>query len=509
MKTIIYTIINVLIFQNLYSQQTTFSKVLYTENQIDLTVNKVVPIINSGYIAVGNNGLIIKTDLLGNVEWYKQFTPYINFNSAITTNDNCFVTVGEIRNNSSNNYEGLILKFDLNGDTIWSKTVERAEKYVEITSISQTSDNGFVLSGNTSNFQSFIYKIDAEGNFQWTKTFTVNEFRSYLYSIKQTQNGNFIIVGHIARGLPSSYWEFNYILLNISNEGDLLWSKKYFAEYNNSYFKATDFQITNTGYVILVQRGSVTSLYKTDFAGEVIWNKFYYSSGTDGLTGNANQNLFSTSDGGFIYTYGSRAGGGVIKTDSIGNPISASVLEMEPISISETINKEYNIFGNGPLYGVKNYSDVIGIIQIDSLFNSQDCNYSFNTELLNDTIYSEAISVSLSENLLPNKIPMQISLLEISNYDGCVGRTGSINETKNNSIEIYPNPSKGNFTVDLKNNKQGVLTLYNLQGQKIYEVNIQTTQININLTTVLNGIYFYQFLNSDSQIYTGKIIINK
>ena len=284
----------------------------------------------------------------------------------------------------------------------------------------------------------------------------MSDFRSFLYSIKQTQFGNYIIVGYIERELPSSNWEFNYILLNFSEEGDLIWSKKYFTEYNYSFFKATDFEITNSGYVILVQRGSVTALYKTNFTGEVIWNKFHQSEGVSS-PGEANQNLYTTSDGGFVYSYGSREGGGIIKTDSAGNSVSTSMLELEPISVSETNNEEYTIFGNGPLFGVKNYFDVIGIIQMDSLFNDQYCTYSFNSDLLNDTVYSEAITVNLTENLSPKNTPIQISSLEILNYEGCVGRTGSIDETKNNIIEIYPNPSKGNFTIESKNYETGIL----------------------------------------------------
>ncbi len=90
-----------------------------------------------------------------------------------------------------------------------------------------------------------------------------------------------------------------------------------------------------------------------------------------------------------------------------------------------------------------------------------------------------------------------------------------INNISQNSFNIYPNPSNGIFTLDLKTSV-GLLnvSITNITGKRIYNSIINNKLTNINLTNQTSGIYFINILyteHSQSKIetknYTRKLII--
>lgn len=82
-----------------------------------------------------------------------------------------------------------------------------------------------------------------------------------------------------------------------------------------------------------------------------------------------------------------------------------------------------------------------------------------------------------------------------------------ITNFKETGIAIYPNPSKGKFTIS-KVNSPGYIEIYNSIGTRIYsdlEFNPQTT-IEIDLSDYPKGIYFVKINNEMNRI-TKKVII--
>ncbi len=76
------------------------------------------------------------------------------------------------------------------------------------------------------------------------------------------------------------------------------------------------------------------------------------------------------------------------------------------------------------------------------------------------------------------------------------------------SITIYPNPSNGVFTINIKNVVGTTIDIYNMLGEKIYqsELNANTTQINLGNQT--SGIYLCRILKQDGNVVgIGKISI--
>jgi hypothetical protein len=88
--------------------------------------------------------------------------------------------------------------------------------------------------------------------------------------------------------------------------------------------------------------------------------------------------------------------------------------------------------------------------------------------------------------------------------------TGINNISSNESIKIYPNPSKDFINIDLSNSdaKVSSMKISNVQGQIISEQNVSNQIERISVTNFADGIYILQ-LNSDKGILTQKIIIGK
>jgi len=84
-----------------------------------------------------------------------------------------------------------------------------------------------------------------------------------------------------------------------------------------------------------------------------------------------------------------------------------------------------------------------------------------------------------------------------------------INEltSQKENITVYPNPSKGMFTISSKNHISAV-EIYNLTGERIYadyKLNQQTSK-EINFSTSPKGIYLVKVYNR-TKSYNRKVVI--
>ena len=87
----------------------------------------------------------------------------------------------------------------------------------------------------------------------------------------------------------------------------------------------------------------------------------------------------------------------------------------------------------------------------------------------------------------------------------------SIRNNSVKTIELFPNPSNGNITIAIPNeirNKNSVVEVVNIEGQKVYSSTIQnkeTLQVQLD---VPNGMYIVSIV-SDDENYLSKITINR
>jgi hypothetical protein len=76
-----------------------------------------------------------------------------------------------------------------------------------------------------------------------------------------------------------------------------------------------------------------------------------------------------------------------------------------------------------------------------------------------------------------------------------------------NSVQIFPNPNQGKFTVSCPGiGKNAYMKIYSLQGMLIYQQMISTEQ-EIDLSDKAKGMYFYAITEDGTYIQNGSVIV--
>jgi hypothetical protein len=194
--------------------------------------NSVQETTDGGYIAVGRTGyednqniLIVKFDDQGNILWSKSY--HIATNDIgiriIETKDGYVVTASSKDNNN------LLLKVDKSGNLIWAKAIgifDEKNKNDLPWSLTLSSDGSIIVGGSTfyydtSYFDGYVTKLDSDGNAKWTRIFDSGRTSDdVIISTAETKNGDIVSVGRTSLGsdLPDHFCYF----VKLNSMGDAL-----------------------------------------------------------------------------------------------------------------------------------------------------------------------------------------------------------------------------------------------------------------------------------------------
>ena len=175
-------------------------------NDIGFSVQQTL---DSGYIVTGTynsfgagNGdvLLIKTNLYGDTLWTRTYggTNEEIGRSVQQTNDSGYVIVGSTLSFGAGSGDVYLIKTDINGDTLWTRTYGGAG-FDGGNEVQQTTNGGYLIIGTTKSFGAgnsdfYLIKTDAYGDTLLTRTFG-GAGNDNGYAIKQTNDGGCIIGG--------------------------------------------------------------------------------------------------------------------------------------------------------------------------------------------------------------------------------------------------------------------------------------------------------------------------
>lgn len=97
-------------------------------------------------------------------------------------------------------------------------------------------------------------------------------------------------------------------------------------------------------------------------------------------------------------------------------------------------------------------------------------------------------------------------LLDTMNYVFCHTSVTSINETKNEVMEIFPNPATNHLTINIKNNELFSMSIFDCKGSILKTEKLQAGKNEININDIQSGIYFIK-LEGKNNNYNKKLII--
>ena len=203
-----------------YAVKETFDKgfiIASTTNSFD---------INGGY-----NARLIKTDSLGVIQWHKVYggSDWDLVYDVVQTADSGFAFCGETYNNTNGESDVYIVKTNLLGDTLWTKTiggtlVDRGN------SIMETTDSSIVVAGmtttTTDSVQMYMIKLTATGNLIWDIAFGAVGYEE-ANAVIETTNGDYVLGGVTTSFTPNNDKDFYMIRTDIS--GNAIWGN-YFGQ---------------------------------------------------------------------------------------------------------------------------------------------------------------------------------------------------------------------------------------------------------------------------------------
>lgn len=508
------------------AQQNTFSKVLVdTDCNATTKIFSVCTTNDSSYIIVGynmNQGIILKIDSKGGQVWEKQVGdpeinhfPYIVLKGVTVTPDSCFIISGYTCTEGCGSTNALCFKINNDGDILWSKTYNY-DQASEFTSVRQTSDSGYVMTGSINNEQKILVsKINATGDLVWTNILQSGNHTNTANSIKENVDGSFIIAGYTEHGPPFSFHPF---ITKLSSAGNILWAKQYYS--NNSFYGAVnDIEFFSGGMLLHSYNQDYTVIIETDSLGNIQWSKLY-DIYTNYLIGGTIPKIHKTHDNGYVFInqLGEIWLSHITKIDSEGNIIWDKELEIDPIDLIETVQGEFFIPGNRlELYlpaqmGTNKCLPDIGLLKLDSLGTGQQCVSAGYTTATINSITTDTLIFSSTTAGTTDTLSLEIhSEITYESKVGCAFEMfgGIVENTQYNEILVFPNPSKGIITIETENRSQGQLTIYNGSGQRIFEAMVNKPTYQIDLQNQPDGIYFLSIIYSNDKPVFGKFEIRK
>jgi hypothetical protein len=229
----------------------------------------------------GTGGWIMKANLAGNPEWSRSYIP-LGYSDADAggsiqqTRDGGYIVAGTAEPMGRGIVQAWLLKLDEVGNVQWSRTYTGPAGEEAFFQAQQTFDGGYVAVGNTASFgyppghlsNGWVVKLDRAGNVVWQEAFGGED----VSSIDQTNDGGFVLSGTVGVDGAAEAW-----VLKLSPEGSVVWQKGYALSpyYNRAYFVQ---QTHDGGYAVAVAAGFLfpdALILKLDNEGDIVWQKTY------------------------------------------------------------------------------------------------------------------------------------------------------------------------------------------------------------------------------------------
>jgi hypothetical protein len=432
--------------------------------------------------------------------WTKTFggDGYDEGTSVQQTSDNGYIISGFTESFGNGSIDAWLIKTNTNGDTIWTKTFG-GDGYDGATFVQQTSDSGYIFTGvinSNNNYPGWLgdiwlFKTDENGNQEWNHSFDFGDYDFPKY-IEQTDDLGYLIVGS-ADSYGVQYPDI--LVIKTDENGTEEWHKIIGTEedWESGY---NGHETNDGGFIILGSKYSEPWLIKLNSQGDVEWQNIYETNYNDDWYG---FDVITNSNGSYYIICQN-----LIKTDLLGNIIWMNE-NIKGGSIELTNDGNYAILDN---YGYGN----TGLVKIDYngqiQWQNQDI-IGINFEMNNDNSF--AILKNYDSNILLIKTTSDETMESTSNVNIPVFF---------NFHQNYPNPFNPVTTLryDLPEAAMVNITIYDMMGRIVKNLvssqqnagykSIQWDATNNTGQPVSAGLYLYTIQAGQYQ-QTKKMVLLK
>jgi hypothetical protein len=476
------------------AQPVYFSKSYHKEtNMFDLGTGSVE--YSGSYYTIGQSSsnvtsryLLLKTDLNGDTLFTKFISEVNRWNyvggNLIKTLDNNFAFCGteslDTINGSIDSCRGMLLKIDQSGDTIWTKKMKfSTNKQNLMYRCFQTTDKGFVLCGVTANGginYAWGVKVDSLGNSQWQYTYGGNGNNEF-FDVEQTFDGGYVFAGN--SGGQDLY------VVKTNSLGVLQWQKSlgtpnqdgrisYIHQLHDSSYIITGLVDTSAAFNYQ-GKGYIAKLRKN---GSLIWERTYTSQNADDLIGFGGTKAME------------------IKYD------------------------EYIILGSKHLQSNPNIPN-LWLVRIDSSGTLiWERTYNYYHPNINTTYGYNIIQTSDNGFLITGSVGslnapggQELWLMKLDSL-GCDTIDCSLSIRRETAfiegLRVYPNPAGSIAMVYIREKlgTQCIIMVYNPYGQICYSSQTEEGKTTIDIANFADGIYIIRSIDEYGNSSNCKLIVS-
>lgn len=504
---------------------------------------------------------IVKTDSAGSVEWTKTFGEiyWDGANSVQQTADGGFIIGGSTQEPDpmSAPHRMLLLKIAPDGSLQWAK------KYIGVSggSARQTMDGGYIaldsrLNTTTNRYSMVLMKTDGFGNFQWAKTFA-DSGHTFGTDVQQINDGSFIVFG----GRRSLDWHPDYdaFLIKTDSVGILQWSKL-FSEAGG--YGGKDVDLTNDGGFVFATSNNYSVyghtddvyLIKTDANGNSGCNQSAFNLIETSMLITDSICMLQSFSGGIETSVSIQVGSGCVETTNC-LTVGPSSFILSQMHANVLCYGQCNgtviltAIGGSPPYIFS--GSISGLCAGTYTYTVTDSN-GFTATTTATITQPAAINVSATAADTTTLINSNTDLLtgtptggifsgmgvSGTNFDPSIAGVGTwpvtyiytdgngcsdtatinitvnlstgitINEVEGGTFEVYPNPTYGIFTVNLKHTKvETKICVYDALGKCVLDkMSMKTNKEKIDLTGQPKGLYSLE-IESTGVIEMKKIVL--
>ncbi|MFI5172833.1 MAG: T9SS type A sorting domain-containing protein, partial [Chitinophagales bacterium] len=418
-----------------------------------------------------------------------------------------------------------IVKLNATGNIVWQNTIG-GSKIDYFKSLDQTADGGYIIGGdsesdisidkteNSGDWDYWIVKLDVNGIIEWDNTICTNAEIDNLTTVEQTSDEGYFLSGYSRAGINcdktegSNDTETNYWVIKLDNGGNIVWQNSIEGE-KYDYLNYAE-QTADGGYILGGNSQSIIGYDKTeasfgntqdfwiiklDALGNIIWQNTIGGYGAEELKA-----IKQSPDGGYIIAGWSNSNISGDKTENCLGNMDYWVMKLGP----EICAVPSGIYTNNitPTKATLHWDLVPGAASYQIYYRAvgagtwikktSTTNFKTIKSLSPATNYQYKVRTKCSDASFGEFSALQ-------NFTTLPLREGEIdNEIE---INIYPNPADNFITISLGSSLttyHPALTITNVMGETVFETKVDSPITEVNISHLPKGIYFLILNNGES-----------
>lgn len=466
-----------------------------------------------------DDGWLVKIDSVGNLIWETCYGGTKGdgiFRILDAQNDdfflvgNAYSSDGSVSNdNYPDSHDYWVVKINKDGNILWDRIVG-GNSHEQVFNATSTSDGGVIVTGYTTSsdgdisyyygsWDAWFIKLNSDGSTDWDFTFGKSLHPDVGTGVIQTSSGEYLVGGYAQpEGIGNitcvpHNWYAEGILFKLDTNGKEVWQQCYGGSGHDA---VNDILELKDGYLLIAgtssDDGDVSGFHgtpgdsydiwiiKTDFFGNITWEKCYGGSDIDFA-----KKVFQTSDGGFVVF-------GI--TNSFNGDVSGnhSLDNLRPSIWVFKIDSIGNLLWQQCFGGIARERVHYGVVK------KSDKNFVIAGEMS----YGPSFDVGCY-NQNPGGKP-DFWVFEVIDTS-----TNSIAAPKLPELKVYPNPASEYLNIEFSQAFSGKMQfeLYDCYGRKVKDLKITKPVQTISLTEIIDGMYFYRLKSETELLCKGKVLV--